>query len=365
MKRDAVLIIDDMEVNRILLAEIFKGMYRIFQAENGEEGLKVLKENSEKIACILLDLEMPVMSGFEFLEKFSKLVEYEKIPVLVVTVDVSSESQLRVLDYGVSDFVAKPFNPKIILKRVKNAVSLFEYRSRLEGMVESQTFRIEEKERELASVNQGIVDALSTVVEFRDLETGEHVQRIKTYTRIMCDALINYYPEAGVNEQNAELIVNASAMHDIGKIAIPDAILLKPGKLTREEFEVIKTHSTKGAEILDRVNIISNTEYLRYCRNIILYHHEKYDGKGYPKGLTGEEIPIEAQIVSIADVFDALVSKRIYKDPYSIQASYQMILDGECGQFSERILDCFKKSFFRFEEVANDSFNPSLDGVFM
>lgn len=358
MKRDTVLVVDDIEVNRLLLEEIFKNLYKVIHASNGEEALALLKANHERLAAILLDLQMPVMNGFKFLEHSAHMPEAEYVPVIVVTVDDTNASQLRVLDYGVADVIRKPFNPRVVCKRVKNIVSLYEYREILEHVVEEQTYALKEKENELHTLNERLVEALSSVVEFRDVETGEHVQRIKEYTRIMCETMLANYPGCGLTSAKINLIVSAAALHDVGKIAIPDAILLKPGKLTGEEFDVIKSHTVKGCEMLDRININSNPEYMTYCKNIALYHHEKYDGKGYPKGLKGEDIPLEAQIVSIADVFDALISKRVYKDAFSTRESYEMILNGECGKFSERILNCFKKSFFKFEEAARNSYSP-------
>lgn len=355
MKRDTVLVVDDIEINRLLLQEIFKDMYNVIHASNGIEALDAIRKDTGRIAAIVLDLEMPVMNGFEFLKKFNLMPDGERIPVIVVTVDDTNSSQLKVLDYGVSDIIKKPYHPTIVLKRVKNAVNLFAYKEELEHKVRAQGYALEEKERELDRVNESLIDALSSIVEFRDLETGEHVQRIKDYTRVLCYSMVEKYPECGIDPEQIDYIVRASAMHDIGKIAIPDAILLKPGRLTPEEFDVIKTHTLKGGEILDKVGLLNNEEYLTYCRNICLSHHEKYDGKGYPMGLKGENIPIEAQIVSIADVFDALVSKRVYKDAYTIEETVNMIKNGECGEFSERIMDCFVSSLPVLTEIAMQS----------
>lgn len=315
------------------------------------------------IAGILLDLEMPVMNGFAFLEEKDRIPGADYIPVVVVTADETNTAQIRVLDHGVVDIIRKPYHPKIVCKRVQNVVAMYGYREILEGVVETKEKALKEKEKELATINESLIDALSSVVEFRDVETGEHVQRIKTYTRILCETMMNNYPECGLTNREVDLIVSASAMHDIGKIAIPDAILLKPGRLTPEEFDVFKLHTIKGEELLERVNFLTNGEYMKYCKNICLYHHEKYDGKGYPKGLKEEEIPLEAQIVSIADVFDALVSKRIYKDSYSAQNAFDMIMRGECGLFSERLLDCFSKSFSKFLEVADRSYKAEKEGI--
>lgn len=361
MRRDSVLVVDDEEVNRLLLEEIFKNSYKVLTASNGAEALDMLKEYSQRIACVVLDLEMPVMNGYKLLEIVLKTPEAEGIPFVIATADETNEAQIRAFDFGVADVLRKPYHPKIVTKRVKNIVALYEYQQMLENQVEEQVFRLEEQERALAKINEELIDALSSVVEFRDLETGEHILRIKRYTAVMCHKMMELYPDCGLTEEMVSQIVSASSMHDIGKIAIPDAILLKPGRLTPEEFQIIQKHTTKGALLLDRVKLINNNEYLQYCRNICLYHHEKYDGKGYPRGLKGEEIPLEAQIVSIADVFDALVSKRIYKEAYSIETSFKMINEGECGQFSDRILSCFNASLEEFKSIAEESFKKELE----
>lgn len=350
--RDAVLIIEDMEINRMLIGEIFRGLYNVLEAENGKVGLEVFKKNYSRIAAIILDLEMPVMNGYQFLEKINLLPEGEKVPIIVVTAEDKPEQQLRVLEFGVQDVIEKPYHNKLVQKRVSNAVSFFEYRERLEQFLESQSDRIEQQQKTLNEMNEKLIDTLSSIVEFRDLETGEHIKRIKTYTQIMCEEIADKYKEYGLTKEDIAYIVPAAAMHDIGKIAIPDAILFKPGRLTEEEFNVIKSHTLKGDELLSKVDVLSDEKYMKYCRNIALYHHEKYDGKGYPMGLKGEDIPIEAQVVSIADIFDALVSKRVYKDAFSPEQSRDMIVNGECGKFSDKIIDCFMNSFERFREIA-------------
>lgn len=356
MLRNTVLVVDDEEVNCLILEEMLKAEYHVDICHNGQEAVDYLAKNHMNVAVILLDLKMPVMNGYQFLEKVFTNPDIKNIPIIVETAEESKDEQVKVYDFGVSDVIKKPFSKLEILKRVRNTVALYSYRERLEETVRLKTEELNEKVKELARLNEKLLDALSSVVEFRDLETGEHINRIKEYTRILCETMLEKYPDCGLDEPTIKLITSASSMHDIGKIAIPDAILFKPGRLTPDEFDVIKTHTTKGEILLDRVQIFSDSDYLKYCKNICLYHHEKYDGKGYPKGLKGEEIPLEAQIVSIADVFDALVSKRIYKDAYSVETAFDMILNGECGQFSDRMLTCFKASIDKFKEIAITSF---------
>lgn len=356
MLKDTILVADDEEVNRLILEEILKSEYNVICVENGEEALSVIQMKHECIVAVLLDLEMPVMNGYQFLDELMNVPEANGIPIVVETAEDNIDAQLKVFDYGVTDVVRKPYNQKILLKRMRNVVTLYQCRKELESTVREKTNALNEKVEELARINEELIDALSSVVEFRDLETGEHIKRIKDYTNILCNTMLDMYPDCGLTPHKIALITSASAMHDIGKIAIPDAILLKPGRLTDEEFEVIKTHTTKGVLLLDRLQIIADSEYLSYCRNICLCHHEKYDGKGYPKGLKGEKIPLEAQIVSVADVFDALVSKRVYKDAYSIEEAWNMIKTGKCGAYSDRVLSVFDACFQRFKIIAEDSF---------
>ncbi|MDE5819778.1 MAG: HD domain-containing protein, partial [Lachnospiraceae bacterium] len=229
---------------------------------------------------------------------------------------------------------------------------------RLEDQVAVQTQAIryqyqllKEQAEELERNNEEIIDILGTVVECRDLESGDHIKRVKTFTRILAEQVMEDYPEYDLTPEKVRIIESASALHDVGKIAIPDHILLKPGKLTAEEFDIMKTHTTRGSELLNNIKDAWDDTYGKYCYEICRYHHERFDGRGYPDKLEGEDIPISAQIVSVADVYDALVSKRVYKDAYGIGAACDMIVNGECGTFSPKILDCFSKVRAAFEET--------------
>ena len=215
----------------------------------------------------------------------------------------------------------------------------------------------EKQERELKEINNGIIDILSTVVEFRSVESGDHVRRIKGFTKILLKYVNEMFDDVNYSPETMEVISSASAMHDVGKIAIPDSILLKPGKLTDEEYSEMKTHTVRGCEILDSMAALQDKNYYKYSYEICRYHHERYDGKGYPDGLKGEEIPIEAQVVAVADVYDALISKRVYKDAYSLDEAYNMIINGECGVFSDRMMACFTKARAEMEEFSKAQYN--------
>lgn len=239
------------------------------------------------------------------------------------------------------------------MRRAKNIIDLFESRRDIEQKLEKRTRLLRESQDKLQKSNEFLIEALSSVVEFRSSESGEHIRRVKFFTRIMLKFLVKYFPEYAMSDEEVDSIVNASALHDIGKIAIPDKILLKPGKLTADEFEEMKKHTIYGCELLERFKQEDN-QFYKYCYDICRYHHERYDGKGYPDGLVADEIPIWAQVVSLVDVYDALVSKRVYKEAYAVEEAVRMINDGECGTFSPKILECFalaKQEFFCATEV--------------
>ncbi|MBR5337649.1 MAG: response regulator [Lachnospiraceae bacterium] len=343
-KKEKILIVDDAEVNRGILNEVFKDNYDVIEAENGQEALDILNEGHEDITIILLDLVMPVLNGFEFLEIINESGLIKKIPVILITGDYTMEAEKNGYNLGVSDIIIKPFNPEIVTKRVTNTIELYKHKNRLEKMVEEQTVKISEQAEILKKSNEMLIETLSTVVEFRNLESGAHIRHIKSVVATLLKYLRRDYPEYKLTDKDEVDIITASAMHDIGKIAISDTILLKPGRLTPEEFEIMKTHTIKGCEILDQFEFIYDDNLFKVIYDICRYHHEKYDGRGYPDGLEGEDIPIWAQIVSVADVYEALVSKRVYKDAFAHDTAINMIKNGECGAFSEKMMDCLDKA---------------------
>ncbi len=346
--RDTLLIVDDVEINREMLKFIFEEQFEILEASDGDEAIAKIEENSSRIALIFLDVIMPGKSGLDVLGYMVEKKYMDRLPVIIITGEASAEMEEKAYEYGASDVVYKPFEPKVIMRRTMNIIELFSYKMSLERKLEKRTRQLRESREKLKKNNEFLINALSSVVEFRSLESGEHIHRVKYYTKVLLRYLLKFYPEYNLTDEDVEQIISASALHDLGKIAIPDNILLKPGKLTAEEFEEMKKHTTYGCELLEKFKQEENSFY-HYCYDICRYHHEKYDGKGYPDGLVGEEIPIWAQVVSIADVYDALVSKRVYKAAYEVNEAARMIMDGECGLFSPKILDCFelaKEEFF-------------------
>ncbi|MCM1157752.1 MAG: response regulator [Bacteroidales bacterium] len=353
MNKQQILIIDDEEVNRVILKGVFEDEYEIIEAANGQEAIAQL-EKEHNIVLLLLDVVMPVMNGFGVLEYMQKQDLLEKIPVILITSEAIIDSDDQAYSYGVADVMHKPFFPHIVKRRGKNIIELYQNKHHMQEKLKEQEEAIREQEKQIRESNEFMIDALSSVVEFRNLETGEHIRRIKYFTRILLKYMMKYFPKYGLTPVQVDEIARAAALHDIGKIGIPDAILLKPGRLTPEEFEIMKTHTTIGCEVLEKFKDNQPNEFYRYCYEICRYHHERWDGNGYPDHLVGEEIPISAHIVAIADVYDALVSPRVYKSAYANNIAYDMIMNGECGQFSPDVLECFalaKVDFFNIVEV--------------
>ncbi len=358
--KNRILIIDDAEFNRELLRALMEDDYDIEEAEDGQVAVNILNQKWNQIDAVLLDLQMPVMDGFAVIEYMKNNNWINKIPILIITGERSSEIENKCFELGVSDFIMKPFDAGMVKNRVKNMVDLFSYKNNLEAKVESQTATLKNQYQvikmqnaKLQETNNRIVEILGTVVEYRNLESGEHIKRVKSFTRILAEQIMKTYPEYGLTEGVVNTIVAASALHDVGKIAIPDKILLKPGRLTDDEFEYMKSHTTRGFDMLKTLEEIWDDEYRKIAYEICRHHHERYDGKGYPDGLKGEEIPISAQIVSVADVYDALVSERVYKDAYTKDQAFHMIINGECGVFSPKIMECFRQVKAQFEALAD------------
>lgn len=344
MEREQILVVDDVELNRAILTEIFSKQYECIEAANGQAALEQLKRvESSRLVAILLDVVMPVMDGFEFLEQRAKQDLAADVPVVLISGDASTENALKAYGYDVADVIGKPFDPRVVLRRVNNIIDLYRHKYELEMMVADQTQKLRRQNDLLRSNNQHLIDLLSNVVEFRDVESGEHIKRMKALTTLIAQQVARDFPEYGLNDEEIEIITSAAALHDIGKIAIPDSILLKPGRLTGDEFEIMKTHTVQGCRILESAQIFNDKKYYDYSYDICRHHHERWDGKGYPDGLAGDGISIAAQIVSLADVYDALTSVRVYKPAYTPEEAMCMIQNGECGSFNPKLLACFEK----------------------
>ncbi len=341
--RDTILIVDDQEINRAILSQIFIEKYQIVEAENGKVALEYIKKNKERIVAILLDIIMPEMDGMELLRILKKEELEENIPIFLITADTSQEKMREGYELGVNDIIEKPFVPFFLEKRIKSIIELYKTRERLNNIVEHQAEIIEEKVKDIKILSNTMLETLALAIEFRSGETGQHVQNIRKLTFKLLKKLKeeNYEECVNLTNEDIENIANASILHDIGKIAIPDAILNKPGRFTPEEFEIMKTHSARGGEIIERIPCKEKRPLFRYAYDICRHHHERWNGKGYPDGLVGKENKIWAQVVALADVYDALISKRCYKDPYERQKAVDMIVNGECGEFNPELIKAF------------------------
>lgn len=346
--KQKVLIVDDAEMNRAILTEILGNEYEILEAENGRECMQLLQKYRTGISVILLDIVMPVMNGFAVLGEMARQGLIDDIPIIMISSADSDDVIRQAYELGVTDYISRPFDAKIVYRRVVNAIKLYAKQRRLVSMVTKQ---IVEKEKN----DNMLIDILSHIVEFRNTESGQHVLHMKQLTELLLSELLQKTDMYHLDAAKRDLIVTASALHDIGKIAIPEEILNKPGRLTKEEFEIMKTHTTIGSEMLDNIEGYGDEPLVRTAYAICRWHHERYDGRGYPDGLVGEQIPISAQIVALADVYDALVSERSYKEAFSHETAVQMILNGECGAFNPLILDCLRSAADKIPQIRYDA----------
>ncbi len=330
--KQRILVVDDSEMNREILCDMLKDDYEIIEATNGQECVSLIEQYGKEISLVLLDIVMPVMDGFEILMYMNRNHWIEDVPVIMISSEESENYIRKAFKFGVSDYISRPFDSKVVYQRVFNTIKLYAKQRRLISMVSDQ---MHEKEKN----NQMMVEVLSQIMEFRNGESGLHVVHINTLTRLLLERLVENTDAYNLTPDDCYLISTASAFHDIGKVGIDESILNKPGKLTKEEFETMKEHTLIGASMLDKLEHYKDEKMIKIAYQICRWHHERYDGKGYPDGLTGEQIPIAAQVVSVADVYDALVSKRVYKDAYSHEQAMKMILNGECGAFNPLLME--------------------------
>ena len=330
--KSQILLVDDSAMNRMMLTEILRDSYHVLEAENGRECMEKLQAEAGNIALVLLDINMPVMDGFEVLKAMNANHTIEDIPVIMISSEDSDATIRRSYELGASDYVNRPFDARIVYRRVTNTIKLYAKQRRLVQMV-SEQIRARENNTDM------LVGVLSHIVEFRNGESGAHVRHIRIITELLLRRLLES-SRYSISAEQQDMIPLASALHDIGKIGIDEKVLNKPGRLTPEEFEVMKTHSMLGAQMLHDLDNFAEQPLLQTAYEIARWHHERWDGRGYPDGLKGDEIPISAQLVSLADVYDALTSERCYKKAFSHEKAVQMILNGECGAFNPLLLQC-------------------------
>ncbi len=343
--KDMILVVDDVEINREILIGILEEEYEILQACDGLEAIEMVKKYGDKLSMVLLDIVMPKLDGFGVME-FFKSNDLKKIPVIIITATGDNEVEAEGLRAGAVDFIGKPFHYEVVKFRVANHIELNKHRQNLQKM-------LDEKIQEVMTVRDVLVEAMASVIEYRHLESGEHIMR----TKKMFEILLKHVIRSGkfndeLQGMNPDIMVKAVPLHDLGKIGIPDEILLKPGKLTAPEFDVIKQHPIIGAKIIDSIDRAIEPQYIKHCKDICLYHHERWDGSGYPFGLKGKEIPISARIMIIVDIYDALTSQRVYKGAFSHEDSLEILYGNSHTYFDKELFNIFLENVNQFKEVS-------------
>ncbi len=337
-EKNCILIVDDDMINREVLKNIFAAEYCFEEAEDGMEGLCKIEQCKDKLCAVLLDVNMPVMDGIELLTELHTRGITEGLPIFLITSNEESAVAREAYELGVMDVITKPVTPFIILRRVQSVVELFRAREALRERVLGQEKKLQENADTIDALHRNTIEALASAIEFRDVESGEHTNRIYGITKHL---LLHTEMGEGYDAKDIENMAIGSIMHDIGKIAISDVILNKPGKLTREEFEIMKQHTVKGGELMEQLAAVQSHPSYLYAVDIARHHHERWDGGGYPDGLRGDEISVWSQVTSIADVYDALVSPRVYKRAFTADEAVNMIKNGECGAFNPKLIKCF------------------------
>ena len=350
-KRQKILIVDDSELNRNILKEILGETYSYLEAENGNQAIQMIGENIG-IDLMLLDINMPQMNGFEVLGIMKRSQCMEETPVIMISSEDDVDIMRKAYELGITDYITRPFDSVIVKKRVQNTLGLYANQKHLINVVYDQVYEKEEN-------NNIMIRILSNVLGSRNSESREHILHIKTATEMMLRKLVKVTDAYPLTEADISLITTASSLHDIGKICIPEGILNKPGRFTDEEFKIMKTHSELGAAIIEDMDFPQDNPLVHTAWEICRWHHERWDGKGYPDGLKGEEIPICAQVVSIVDVYDALTSERCYKKAFDHDTAIQMILDGQCGQFNPILLKCLKELSIQFSKMLDKEMNEN------
>jgi putative two-component system response regulator len=353
MENKKLIVIDDVEFNRVILGEAFKNDFEVLEAENGSVGLKKIKENQNDIAAVFLDIIMPEMDGFGVLQELNINSLIQKIPVFLITTDATSGVIERAYDYGAVDVIPKPFNTMIIKRRVQNMIEFFEAKRQSDSDIVQIDQMLQMQREDLNNAVGSLIGHICEVIESRSKEESRHAYRTREITRELCAEFALEHPEYGLKDHIIESIANASVIHDIGKIFVSDKILTKPQKLDSEEMEIIRAAPSYGAKLLNSVQGIPEP-FATFSKEIARSHMERFDGKGYPDGLKENQIPLSAQIVGLAEAYDVLVSKRVYKKAYSHDEAVKMILNGDCGAFNPDLVRAFEKAAPKLEKIASE-----------
>ncbi len=352
-KRQTIMLVDDNQANLNIGKNMLKGSYEVYALPSAERLFKFLE--TVKPDLILLDIAMPGMSGFDVIRILKADARYAEIPVIFVTAKSEETNELEGLALGAVDYVAKPFSAAILMKRIENHLLIEKQKRELKNFNDNLIGMVKEKTSQVSGLQTSIINTIAELVEFRDVYTGGHISRTQKYMKLLIDQLIedNAYSDEVLTWENMEYIVPSTQLHDVGKVCISDAILNKPGKLTPEEFEIMKTHVVKGVEVIQRLEEREERQpFLQYAKIIAGTHHEKWDGSGYPYGLKGQDIPLLGRLMAIADVYDALISPRPYKEPFTPEISAKIIMVSSDTHFDPVLIDVFKKVADEFASIA-------------
>ncbi|WP_245809320.1 response regulator [Desulfamplus magnetovallimortis] len=346
MKKHKILVVDDSKPNIDLIVEVLNNEYTVSVAMNGKDAVQLVAENPPDL--VLLDVMMPGMDGYEVCKILKSNKKTREIPVIFLTALDEEDDEALGLDMGAVDYITKPFRPRLLERRVKNQMILKDHRDNLEEMVKQRT--------RLLNLTQDVtIESLGNLAEYRDQETGGHIKRTKNYVNCLATEIRKQgkYPKSNITDGYIELLTKSAPLHDIGKVGVPDSILMKPGRLTSEEFEEMKKHTIYGRDIIAASErSLGEDSFLSVAREIAYTHHEKWDGSGYPEGTKGENIPISGRMMAIADVYDALISKRVYKDPFSHEKAMKIIIEGNGTHFDPVMVEIFIICQTRFREIA-------------
>lgn len=340
LNKKAILIIDDVGVNRFLLRSIFENRYEVLEAAGGVEGIEQIRKNIHKLALIMLDIKMPDLDGFGVMTFMNEQDYIKDCPVILITGDEDEDAMERGYRLGATDVIKKPFVVRTVRQRVKNTLDLYRYKYHLEDMVEEKTRELTVQYGRLQEHHNRLVGVLNDIIDHRSVESVEHIAYVQGYTRILANHYARLYKHSRMTKEKIEYIVKAAAVHDIGKITMPDSILSRQGKLSQWELERLQEHTLKGSQIVDVMSEFENEEFRKICVNVCLYHHEKYDGTGYPGNIRKDRIPIEAQLVGLADLYDALVHSDVREWLLKKQDAYILLMEGKCGELSPRMKQC-------------------------
>lgn len=339
-KCGTIMIVDDMDLNRTILREMFKTKYEIGECCNGQEAIECMKQHHDSIVMVLLDIRMPIMDGYGFLEYMHGQDYAKMIPVILITSDDDGNALERGYAFHVADVLLKPFKASVVIQRVENVIELYSHKNHLEELVKIQTFELQQQYEKLKQQNEKMMDLVREMITYRNVETQEHILYVEGYSKIIASHYAMLYPRSKMTQERIAYIAMAARMHDMGKITMPDLLMKRQGKLLPDEISYLREHTIRGSEMMEGMYDFQSKMLYKILYNVCRYHHEKYDGSGYPEGLKGDRIPIEAQIVGLADMYDALVNVTANKKKIPSNQAVAMLLQGVCGELSPRMKEC-------------------------